>query len=112
MTLACPGGDPARAAGTCCRSGGRRRLGHPAVDQRDPEEVPEHLQCEPRPCAHPRTAPVAPLDRDDGDPVVATTREVDELHVKNNARDLLLGKEIVRGRASECLEATLGVLDR
>src|SRR5262245_13396000 len=82
----------------------------PAMEERDPEQVPQHTQREPGPRPHPRTAPIAPLDRHDRDPVAAAAREVDQLDVEDDAADPLAREEVVGGRQREALEAALGVL--
>ena len=82
------------------------------MDERDPEQVPGDPQRQARAGAHPRAAPVVPADRHDRQPVAAPAGEVDQLDVEHDARDLLAGEQVVRGRAREALEPALRVLDR
>ena len=84
----------------------------PAMDERDPEQVPGDPHCQARPSAHAGAALVEPADRHDGHPVAAPAREIDELDVEDDARDPLAREQVLRRLATEPLEPALRVLDR
>ena len=54
--------------------------------------------------AHPRAAPVVPADRHDRHPIAAPSREVDQLDVEDDARDLLAREQVVGGLARKPLK--------
>ena len=66
-------------------------------------------QCQARADAHARAALVRPLHGHDGDRVATLAREVNDLGVEDDARDLLAREQVVRGLAREALEAALRV---
>src|SRR3954462_13910041 len=103
-----------RASGSVATDIGGQRLdpGHPAMEQRDPEQVPRDLEGEPCAGPHPRPSPVAPADRHDIDPVATSPSEVDKLDVEDDAGDLLPREQVVRGFPREALEPALRVLHR
>ena len=85
----------------------------PAMEERDPEEVPGDPRARGPGCAcirDPRRS--YQLDRHDRQPVAAPPGEVDQLDVEDDARDPLRREQVVRGVAREPLEPALGVLDR
>ena len=93
------------------RSSSRAAPRHAPVQEWRPEEVPAHAQAQAQPRVHPRSVLVRPADRHDRDPVVTTPGEVDQLHVEDDARDLLPREQVLRRLAGEALEPALRVLD-
>src|SRR3954451_8687013 len=83
------------------RVAGRRR--DAPMDERDPEEIPRDAECERRARLHPGPAAVAPPNRHDRDPVSASSREVDELDVEDDAVDALPREEVVRSDTTKAL---------
>ena len=107
--VAGPRGCRRRVAGTC--DGARRRRGRSdvAVQQGDAHQVPEDTERKVGTDAHPGAAHVVPHDRDDGDRVAATAREVDDLRVEDDPGGPLPTEEVAPDIAPEALEATLRI---
>ena len=80
------------------------------MEEGRPEEVPGDPQAQAQPRVHPRPVLVRPDDRHHGQPEGAPAGEVDQLHVEDDAGDLLLGEEVLGRLAGEALEPALGVL--